>query len=92
MNKNSGKIKMETESVRIDLSLAKQEQFSYTKQDTHGKSPMSSRNTNLPPIANAFRISVSFLNTDIEAYVYNQDTFESLARRVSNITDNLTLT
>jgi len=25
---------------------------------------------------------VSFLNTDIEAYVYDQDTFDSLARRL----------
>ena len=42
----------------------------------------------LPRLENAFTISVSFLNSDIDAYVYDSDTYESLTKRVSALIFN----
>ena len=47
------------------------------------RSPLSKGMAGLPQLDNAFTITVSFLNSDIEAYVFNRDTYESLTKRVS---------
>ena len=47
------------------------------------RSPHSKNMAGLPQLENAFTITVSFLNSDIEAYVYSNDSYESLTKRVS---------
>ena len=46
--------------------------------------PVNKSTTGLPTLENAFTITVSFLNSDIEAYVFDSDTYESLTKRVSS--------